>query len=634
MTGEYTRGNRLFSLVSKRLAVFVHDLLWIPLALFLAFLIRFGFEGMQGGWMQAFWSLLLLALPVQALVNWRFGLYRGIWRFASLRDLARITKSLLLGVAVTFLLHFLFFRLEGVPRTVLVLYPLLLGMGLSLPRLFYRLYKDHRLMPERGDVRRALIVGAGRAGEQLVRDMLRSGEYAPIGFLDDDSFKQGREIHGVSVIGTLDELEQVVARLEPDDVIIAVPSADAGFMRTLYRRCRDLGVHCMTLPPLSELGDEQVGLGGLRDIGLEDLLGREEVVLDEADIHAMISGKRVLVTGAGGSIGSELCRQILDHQPQRLTLLDNGEFALYSIERELRSGMDDPGMLHAVLADVRDPARMAQVFDEGAFDLVFHAAAYKHVPLVEENPVEGLRTNVLGTRVVADLCAQHDVDRFVMVSTDKAVNPTNVMGASKRLAEIYCQALNEHARTRYITTRFGNVLGSTGSVVPLFREQIRQGGPVTVTHPDVKRYFMTIPEAVRLVLQAASMGEGGEIFVLDMGEPVRIVDLARQMIELSGLEPEKDIAIEYIGLRPGEKLFEELFHDNEQLMGTRHAKILLARARRYELRDVQDLLTELSGLCGRFDPDTMYALLQRLVPEYQPDRRAAAPNTETQDRLH
>ena len=620
--------------VGRRTLAFLHDLLWIPVALTLAFVIRFGFQGMGTGEWHTLLRFLLLALPIQAAFNWRFGLYRGIWRFASIPDLLRIGKSLLLGVSATVVVYFLLFRLQGVPRTVLVLYPLLLGMGLGLPRLVYRLYKDHRLALTRGDAPRVLIIGAGHAGEQLVREMVRSGDYLPIGFLDDDDQKQGREIHGVRVLGPLDQFERLVERLQPDSVVVAIPSADARFMRRLHARCRDQGLRCLTLPPLSELSDGRVDLQGLRDINLEDLLGREEVVLDEARIDAMIRGQRVLVTGAGGSIGSELCRQVLGHGPASLTLLDNGEFNLYRIERELCSEPPEGVHIEAVLADVRDPARMAQVFGQGRFDLVFHAAAYKHVPLVEENPVEGLRTNVLGTQVVADLCLQLGVERFVMISTDKAVNPTNVMGASKRLAEIYCQALNGAGTTRFITTRFGNVLGSTGSVVPLFQQQIARGGPVTVTHPEVKRYFMTIPEAVRLVLQAASMGKGGEIFVLDMGEPVRIVDLARQMIELAGLEPDEDIRIEFIGLRPGEKLFEELFHDGEHLLGTEHEKILLARARRFELAEVRDLLTELSGLCSRFDPDTMYALLQRLVPEYRPERGTSNETHEQPDRLH
>jgi FlaA1/EpsC-like NDP-sugar epimerase len=363
------------------------------------------------------------------------------------------------------------------------------------------------------------------------------------------------------------------------------------------------------------MADGKVGVSRLREISIDDLLGRESVQLDDDGLHAFLDGKRVLVTGAGGSIGSELCRQISRYAPAQLIMLDHAEYNLYSIEQEMRKCWNANDM-SVLLGDVRDEVSMRRVFENFQPQIVFHAAAYKHVPLVEDNPAEGIKTNVFGTRLVADLAVEFGVEKFLLVSTDKAVNPTNVMGASKRTAEIYCQVKNDHAVTAFITTRFGNVLGSAGSVVPLFSKQIEQGGPVTVTHPEITRFFMTIPEAVSLILQAAAMGQGGEIFVLDMGEPVKIIDLARQMIRLSGHEPDKEIEIKYIGLRPGEKLHEELFHGSENLLGTSNPKIMLAQAREVDSAWFEQELASLAAVSTGRDVEAMLHLLQRIVPEF------------------
>ncbi len=595
----------------------IHDLLWVPLALLLAFWLRFNLEAIPQGFVSSLMQLMLVALPVQLAAYYAFGLYRGIWRFASVPDLVRIVKAVLIGAVATFVIFFVWQRLENVPRSVIILYPALLMAGLALPRLIYRWLKDRRLGLTGTAGRRALIVGAGRAGEMLVRDLLKGGDYEPVGFLDDDRKKQGLEIHGVRVLGGTDALQDLARKLEIDIVLLAMPTAPASLMRRLLDQSMELHIPCRTLPSIAELADGRVEVGNLREVRIEDLLGREEVRLDEKGIRAFLKGKRVLVTGAGGSIGSELCRQLLRQNVGRLILLDHGEFNLYRIDAELGGQAD--GRIVSVLGDIRDQARMRWLFENYRPEIVFNAAAYKHVPLVEHNPAEGIKTNTLGTARLADLAVEYGVEKFVQISTDKAVNPTNVMGASKRAAEIYCQNLDARApSTAFITTRFGNVLGSAGSVVPLFREQIRRGGPVTVTHPEITRYFMTIPEAVRLILQAGSMGKGGEIFVLDMGEPVKIVDLARQMIRLSGLEPEVDIRIEFTGLRPGEKLYEELFHEAEPLVGTEHPKLLLASSREVDWQEFSRLMKALEKACQARDIEQLHLDLQRLVPEFDP----------------
>lgn len=487
--------------------------------------------------------------------------------------------------------------------------------GLAVPRLFYRWLKDHHFgfAPQQG--KRALIVGAGRAGELLVRDLLKDGQYIPVAFLDDNQKKHGLDIHGVRVIAGTDLFEEYVNNLNVEIVLLAIPTASAGLMSKLVDRSAALKVPCRTLPSLPELADGKVEVSALRDVKIEDLLGREEISLDDLQVREFLKGKRVLITGAGGSIGSEFCRQVAEYQPEKLIMVDHGEYNLYQIDSEMRKS--EQTAVTALLGDIRDGPRMRWIFQHYQPHIVFNAAAYKHVPLVEENPAEGVKTNVLGTSGIADLAVEHGCEKFVQVSTDKAVNPTNVMGASKRAAEIYCQNLNSRApNTAFITTRFGNVLGSAGSVVPLFEKQIKQGGPVTVTHPDITRYFMTIPEAVRLILQAGSMGSGGEIFVLDMGEPVKIVDLAEQMIHLSGMEVGKDIEIKFTGLRPGEKLYEELFHQSESLMGTTHPKIMLSASREVDWKEMQSLLEKLRGACTEREIDRVRALLQEMVPEF------------------
>jgi len=608
--------NNIFSLRNRWLAFF-HDLLWVPAAIYLAFWLRFNLGEIPIEHIAPLQLLVLLALPVQAVAFWFFGLYRGIWRFASMPDLLRILKAVFLGVLLTFVVMFIWQRLMNMPRSVLLLYPVILSLGLATPRMFYRWVKDRHLGLSSHERKRALLIGAGQAGELLVRDLLKSGPYEPVGFLDDAKIKQGQEIHGVRVIGSLADVEDILLRQDIEVVLIAIPSASHQMIQSIVKQCQNHAVPCRTLPSVSDLADGRVEVSRLRQVQIEDLLGRDTVRFDQPEVKKLLADQSVLVTGAGGSIGSELCRQIIKHKPSRLILLDHGEFNLYTIEREMR--FLGGARVYSVLGDIRDQARMRWVFEHLNPDLVFNAAAYKHVPLVEENPAEGVKTNVLGTCKIADLAVEFEVKRFLQVSTDKAVNPSNVMGATKRTAEIYCQNLDRYSeKTAFITTRFGNVLGSAGSVVPLFRSQIESGGPITVTHPDITRYFMTIPEAVSLILQAGSMGQGGEIFVLDMGEPVKIVDLAEQMIRLTGLKPDRDIDIVYSGLRPGEKLYEELFHEAEALALTSHPKILLSASRKADWDELQQVLSELNKICIGHNTGQLHQTLKRLIPEFTP----------------
>jgi len=603
------------SLLRNRWLAFAHDLTWVPVALFAAYWLRFNMGDIPPDYVHSLVRCTMVALPVQAAVFWFFGLYRGIWRYASLPDLQRILKAVVIGAVLTFALIIVWQRLASVPRSVLLLYPLVLAIGLAGPRLLYRWFKDRRLDLAGGERQRALIIGAGRAGELLVRDLLKGGPYEPVGFLDDDKRKHGQEIHGVPVIGPIDELEKVLRRFDVEIALLAVPSVSKKIIQTAVLTCQQAGIACRTLPSVADLAGGKVEISSLRKVEIEDLLGRDVVTMHNPVAESLINGRCVLVTGAGGSIGSELCRQIAANNPSSLLLLDHGEYNLYRIDQELTSQC----RIEAILADIRDEDRMRWVFETYTPEIVFNAAAYKHVPLVESNPVEGVKVNILGTCRLADIAVEFGVRKFVQVSTDKAVNPTNVMGASKRAAEIYCQNLDKRSEsTAFITTRFGNVLGSAGSVVPLFRRQIEAGGPVTITHPEITRYFMTIPEAVSLILQAGSMGEGGEIFVLDMGEPVKIVDLANQMIRLSGLEPGQDIEIKFIGLRPGEKLYEELFHDAESLVGTSHPKLMLSASREVEWAEIQSLLANLGDACQLRDLGRLYADLKLMVPEFSP----------------
>ncbi len=618
--------SHLTNLLNKARRAFVValvDLAMIPVAWLGGYWLRFNLGTVPDEFLATMWQALWVLVPVQGMTFWYFGLYRGLWRFASMPDLVRILKAVAVGVLSSFILLFLWTRLHAIPRSVPLFYAMLLVGLLSGPRFLYRWLKDFRLYPLDGQ--RVLVAGAGRAGEMLVRDLLRDYRhtYQPVGFVDDEKRKWGREIHGIRVLGGCDRIPQLVVSHQVEAVILAIPSATSREIRRLAELAEEVGVPVRTLPRIEDLMSGRVGVSELRELSIEDLLGREPVSLDWPAIHAGLDGRRVLVTGAGGSIGSELCRQLARLGPAELVLAENGEFNLYAIELELRR--DHPDLsLRAHLCDVRDAGAVEALFGRYRPEVVFHAAAYKHVPMLEHQVREAVANNVLGTRNVAEAADRHGCSEFVLISTDKAVNPANVMGTTKRVAELFCQNLDARSRTRFITVRFGNVLGSAGSVVPLFRQQIERGGPVTVTHPEIERYFMTIPEACQLIMQAAVMGKGGEIFVLDMGEPVKIRYLAEQMIRLAGREPGKDIEIVYTGLRPGEKLFEELFHEQEALAATSHEKILLARYREVDWNILEARFEEMARASAAHDEARLRALLEGLVPEYKKDTPGAA----------
>ena len=602
---------------NRRTALAVlHDAVAAALAWSLAYLLRFNFE-LPADFAAELRQTLVWVVPLQMLIFWRFGLYRGIWRYASTADLRRIVLAVMLSAAAIPLLFWMLRLGLVVPRSVLVINPLLLILLMGGSRFVYRMWKEQGLYGNiklRGEP--VLVLGAGDAGASLARDLAKSGDWRLVGFLDDNAERHGRTLNGIRILGGLDSLPEWAGRLGVQQAIIAMPSSSHQQRKRAIQLCNAAGVKVLTVPSFDDLMSGKVSVSQLRPVELDDLLGRDPVVLDDAGLHGLLTDRVVMVTGAGGSIGSELCRQIARFVPARLVLFESSEYALYAIEQELKR--DFPALdFVCLVGDVRDAARVDEAMRQYRPAALFHAAAYKHVPLMEQhNAWQAIRNNVLGTWTVAHAAQRHGVGKFVLISTDKAVNPTNVMGASKRLAELVCQALQPSGTTRFVMVRFGNVLGSTGSVIPRFREQIARGGPITVTHPEITRYFMSIPEAAQLVLQAGLMGQGGEVFVLDMGEPVKIVDLARDLIRLSGLT-EEEIKIEFTGLRPGEKLYEELLADSEHTLPTPHPKLRIAKARQADVAWLDKLLEWVSA--PAMSDEEVRAALKEWVPEYRPN---------------
>ena len=619
---------------TRALGAFAHDVLMSGLALLLSLYLRYGdeFWNVPAG-LVTFYTLGFAAIAAGVFLV--TGVYRGIWRYASLPDLLALVRASTLVNAISFLAFFAATRLEAMPRSVLVISWLVMLALLGGPRFVYRAIKDHglkRLLQRRSaPAIPVLLLGVTDSTHAFIREMARDPEapYEVVGLIAEGAGGVGREVAGVPVRGTIDTLAAVVDALErrdqrPQRLIVAAQGTDGATVRRLLDLADRLAIPLARLPRMTEFKDtDSDGRARIEPVAIEDLLGRPQAVLDRPSMRALVAGRRVLVTGAGGTIGSELVRQTAALGPARIVLFDSSEYQLYSIDREILESHPALARL-AVIGDVRERAAIEGLIAAEKPDLVFHAAALKHVPIVEAHPIEGALTNALGTRNVAEACRAHGVEEMVMISTDKAVNPANVMGATKRVAEMTCQALDlaegRHAGgTRYVTVRFGNVLGSTGSVVPLFQHQLALGGPLTVTHPEITRFFMTVREAVELVLQSAALAAEtdarGRIFVLDMGEPVKIVDLARQMIRLAGLKPDEDVNIEFIGLRPGEKLHEELFYGDEALAPTRIPSIRLAAPRSLDYAALAPMLDALAAAATERNEAAVLQVLGKLVPE-------------------
>lgn len=600
-----------------RVAVISHDLLMVVL-------VWLGLQWLRYEMQPALvmpatdWIELLLVVALQGIAFRFSGLYHGLWRFASTPDLFNLLKASVLGVVAIVGALFLYKRLEGVPRSVLLMYPFALVMLLGMPRWLYRIWKDGILQVNRYETAtRVLILGAGQAGENLLRNLRNSENYVPVGFLDDAPSLKGIRLHGVPVLGRIDDAADIARETAAGMLAIAMPSLEAAAMQRVMAVCESTGLPFRMVPRAEDLLNKSLHADGLKEVAIEDLLGRKPITANWQEIRNWLGGRNVLVTGAGGSIGSELCRQCARNGAASIILVEQNEFSLLQMAQELRRDFADVACV-PILGDCGDPAVISHALQQTQVEAVFHAAAYKQVPVLEGQLREAIRNNVLATETVARISAQMNVGTFVLISTDKAVNPVNILGASKRLAEMVCQLHARQSQTHFVTVRFGNVLGSAGSVVPLFREQIRLGGPVTVTHPQVTRYFMTIPEASQLILQASSIGAHHAIYTLDMGEPVAIRVLAEQMIRLAGKQPGRDIAITYTGLRDGEKLHEVLFHDEESYCPTMYPKILQGKVRQVQPESLQASLKVLTDASARYDAALLLQELKKAVPEFEP----------------
>ncbi len=596
------------------------DALLVSLSVWCAFFIRF--DGIIPAAMVPFVGKIILlellfVIPIFYLQN----LYFFSWAYVSANEAISLVKSITVAfffVTVTVSIAKYFPEFYQFPRSTIFISYLLVLLFCGGLRFAKRIWRYGHAMQGVSHKERTLIVGAGDAGEQIVRNIFSaaSAAYYPVGFVDDNAIKQGVKIHGLQVLGKIADIPNIVQEHEIRQIIVALPSANNKVIRAAVELGKQAGVRKIKIaPPMHEIIRGEISLKNLRDVDVEDLLGREEITLDKTKIESFIQDKVVLVTGAAGSIGSELSRQIAKFKPQSLLLLDQDETGIFTISKEL--GIKFPGTsIVSHVADVTDQGKMAHLFEHAKPNIVFHAAAYKHVPLMEDAPTEAVKNNVIGTQILAEASLAHGVERFIFISTDKAVNPTSVMGATKRLGEMICQTLSQQAATKFISVRFGNVLNSRGSVIPIFKDQIRRGGPVEVTHPDMQRYFMLTSEACLLVMQAGAMGQGGEVFVLDMGKAVKIVDLAREMIILSGFEPDKDIAIVYIGMRPGEKLFEEILTAEEGTAATHHQKIFTAKLAPIDIKSFKAHLASLKKSTLAHDKEEVVAILRNIIPFY------------------
>jgi len=614
------------------------DVLIFALSIIISYLFRFEFS-LSPFYIQQIKTVLLWIIPLKIIVFLFSGVYRGMWRYTSIRDFWLLARACLLSTLLILAVILYMGNFQGYSRAIFiidgVLTFLLIGGKLMAIRSYFAGYANPKTREElfpKVTYKKVLIIGAGAAGEKILREIIENYQlpYKVVGFIDDDPDKKGRSIHGIPVLGDVDNLPDILEKENVQEILIAIPSASGEQIRHVVEACQKCAVSYKIVPGIGDLIDGRVSVKTLRDISYEDLLGRKPVQLDITGIRNYLDGKTVLITGCGGSIGSELCRQVIKYQPNSIILLDSSESNLFNIQMEMQN---EQYFRHceAVLAHVQNRQLMNDIFKKYKPQVVFHAAAYKHVPMLEKNPWEAVFNNIMGSRMVMEMSLKHQVERFVLVSTDKAVRPTNVMGTSKRITELIMQSLQGNG-TRFMAVRFGNVVGSSGSVIPLFRRQIEQGGPVTVTHPEINRYFMTIPEASQMILQAGAMGEGGEIFVLRMGTPVKISDMARDLIRLSGKEPDVDIKIVFTGLREGEKLYEELITVGEDILPTGHEKVMVLRSNEHS-SDVQFLLKtkeklnkaidDLAKEAQSHDGKTIKKKLKEIVPEYTPQENEA-----------
>ncbi|MFL0194604.1 polysaccharide biosynthesis protein [Clostridium sp. WILCCON 0269] len=600
-----------------------YDVIFLIVSLYFALLLRFDFN-IPSEYMVFLRMSIIPVVIITLIANKFFKLYNSIWKYASIEELMSIIYSVSLA-NIAFIIYsyfvnykFLENRYFRFPFSVHIIFWILSVIALGGTRFTYRIVESNKGDKVTEDIdKKLLIIGAGDASALLIKEIKghKDLNYDIVGLIDDDPLKKGKFINGIEVMGTRERIVDVCRKKGVEEIILSIPSADVQVKREIVNICKDTKCKLKTIPGLYELIDGKVNITKLRDVNIEDLLGREEVKLNDEDINKYIKGKTILVTGGGGSIGSELCRQIAKFNPQKLLILDIYENNVYDLQMELNR--NNPELTKdIIIASIRDMKRMQEIFRIHRPNVVFHAAAHKHVPLMEENPSEAIKNNIVGTYNILKCCDKFQVKKFVQISTDKAVNPTNIMGATKRFCEIMIQAFDKVSNTEYVAVRFGNVLGSNGSVIPLFKKQIAYGGPVTVTHPEINRFFMTIPEAAQLVIQAGAIAHGGEIFVLDMGKPVKIIDLARDLITLSGYKPDVDIKIKYTGLRPGEKLYEELLMNELALTSTEHNKIFIEKPIQFDMDFVEKSIKQFNDV-SQMSKEEVFKLMEEKVPTYK-----------------
>ncbi|MCX7885286.1 MAG: polysaccharide biosynthesis protein [Caloramator sp.] len=603
----------------KQIFLVILDVLFINASIFIGYFVRFSWK-IPNPYLTIYYRSFIPISIIMIICFSAFKLYKSVWRYASIDELISVILAVSLGTVLSFIFGQIAKPFIGnrLPISIyLIMWALTILMSGGI-RFLRRIMASIEMVPSEvlKKSKRTLIIGAGDAGAIVVKEMKKHPElgFIPVAFVDDDESKKGQIIHGVPIVGSRDDIEDIVISKDIDEILIALPSASLEERQKIFKICSNTGCHLKTLPGIYELIDGKVSVNQIRDVEIEDLLGREPVELNIDEIAGYLENKIVLVTGGGGSIGSELCRQIARFSPRKLLILDIYENGAYDLQMELNRKYPNIDK-EVIIASIREKNRLEEIFSKYKIDVVFHAAAHKHVPLMESNPKEAIKNNVIGTLNLVECADKYNVKKFVQISTDKAVNPTNIMGATKRMCEMIIQAIDKISNTEFVAVRFGNVLGSSGSVIPLFKKQIREGGPVTVTHPEINRYFMTIPEAAQLVIQAGAMAKGGEIFILDMGKPVKILDLAKDLIRLSGLEPDKDIKIEFTGLRPGEKLYEELLMDEEGIQNTKHKKIFIGKPGNYDFRELRKNIMELYNKLNCKDEE-VFDRVEQLVPTY------------------